>query len=103
MQPTLMTQPPIAPTGYTAPPVPLPAGPMPHAPRTRTPGRSSEIDSLLQDIPSQQKASAVDADPELMLEPGPGIFMGLRVALMFNAGLGVAALLVYEAWSMLAH
>ena len=99
MQPTLMTQPQIAPKGYPAPPVPLPGGALPQPPRTRTPS----VDSLLHDIPAQRHAAAVDADPELVLEPGPGIFMGLRVALMFNAGLGLAALLAYEAWSMLAH
>lgn len=99
MQPTLMTQPNVAPNGYKAPSVPLPANGFPQAPRTHTPS----VDSLLRDIPSQQQASAVDMDPELMLEPGPGIFMGLRVALMFNAGLGIVGFLAYEAWAMLAR
>ncbi len=97
MQPTLMTQPHTAPRGYTAPPIPLAPGTVPQSPRTPS------VDSLLRDAPSRQQAGAVDTDPELMLEPGPGIFTGLRIALMFNAGLGVAAMLMYEAWTMLAH
>ncbi len=96
MQPTLLTQPHTAPHDYNAPRLPL--GPMPQAPRGT--GKPS-IDSLLRDLPSQQ--AAVDVEPEFNVEPGPGIFMGLRIALMFNAGLGIAALLAYEAWTMLAH
>lgn len=97
MQPTLMTQPHTAPRGYAAPPIPLPPGTVPQSPRTPS------VDTLLRDTPSSQQAASVHADPELMLEPGPGIFTGLRIALMFNAGLGVAAMLMYEAYSMLAH
>ncbi len=102
MQPTLTARTQTSENG-TAPRVPLPLGPLPQMPRTRAPRPGSDLDAVLREIPSQQAGTDHDLDPELNLEPGPGIFMGLRVALMFNAGLGVAALLVYEAWAMLAH
>ncbi len=60
--------------------------------------RHSNLDALLKSQPVKEHSAAREAD----LEPTPGIFLGLRVALFFNAGLGIAALLAYEAWSMLA-
>ncbi len=66
--------------------------------RSRQP-RRSDLDSLLRSHPAREQGTAQDAN----LEPTPGIFLGLRVALFFNAGLGIAALLAYETWSMLAR
>ncbi len=63
--------------------------------------RKSNLDSLLKETPIPQAA----ASAELAVEPdaAPGIFLALRVALLFNAGVGVAALLAYETWTMLAR
>ena len=77
---------------------PVPAIPIPPAvPVQGRQPRRSELDSLLKThiVPGQVTQQAP--------EPVSGIFLGLRVALFFNAGLGIAALLAYEAWSMLAH
>jgi hypothetical protein len=38
----------------------------------------------------------------LASEPGVGIFQGLRVALLFNAGIALTGLLVWECWTLLA-
>ncbi len=65
----------------------------------RTP--SSDLDSLL------KKGATVRYAPEVQIdfepESGPGIVMALRVAILFNAGLGLAGLVAWEAWQMLAH
>ncbi len=61
--------------------------------------RRSSLESLLKDRPALRPAT----EPEVVAEPGPGIFMGLRIALFFNAGLGLLGLLAYETWTMLAR
>ena len=75
------------------PAIPIP----PAAPVQGRQPRRSDLDSLLKTHPMPGRAT------QQAPEPASGIFLGLRVALFFNAGLGIAALLVYEAWSMLAH
>jgi hypothetical protein len=61
--------------------------------------------------PAAQSSGALegkqpDPTPELdtMLsgEPGLGAFAGLRVALLFNAGIALSGLLIWEIWTMLA-
>ncbi len=65
------------------------------------PARSHDIDSLLRQAEAMSPHASVEAGMEL--DPKPGVFLGLRIALMFNAGLGIAALIAYEGWAMLAH
>ncbi len=67
--------------------------------------KASSVDSLIREIPMQQAArhTTPEAELDMMADAGPGIFMGLRVALFFNAGLGIVALLTYETWTMLAR
>lgn len=79
----------------------------------RPASRTSNIDSLLK-IGGPGRASAASA--QAGLEPSHaanalpfeggldgGIFLGLRSALLFNAGLGIFAMLAYEAWAVLMH
>ncbi len=85
----------------SAPPVPhLPLDPSPFSPGARP--RTVSVDSLLREAPSQ-RAGVAESTDAIMGEPSPGIFMGLRIALLFNAGLGIAGFLAYEAWMMLAR
>ena len=74
---------------------PAPGRMKPRRPRQRS------LDSLLKDhaTPGQTVRHDVGTEPD----HAPGIFLALRVALFFNAGLGIAALLVYETWTMLAR
>ncbi len=68
------------------------------APRKPKPG---SLDSLLRETPARHTSPKSEVD--MMADAGPGIFMGLRMALFFNAGLGITALVAYEVWTMLAH
>lgn len=63
--------------------------------------RTPSVESLPGEALSAATASSTDH--ELMTDPRPGIFLGLRVALLFNAGVGVMALLAYEGWMLLAR
>ncbi len=71
--------------------------------------RTHDLDALIslelpdRQAPSQKAAPLPEVAPEAMLDATPGIFLGLRLALLFNAGLGVAALVMYEGWTMLAR
>ncbi len=42
-----------------------------------------------------------ELDAMLIGDPNLGAFRGLRVALLFNAGLALSGLLLWELWSML--
>ncbi len=64
------------------------------------PSRNSNLDSLLKIDRAPQNEPAMEM---LDLDPAPGVFLGLRIALLFNAGLGIAALLAYEAWTAIAR
>ncbi len=83
---------------HPAPQAPhLPVEPFaPAAKKTLNPS----LESLLKNAPLQR--AGTDIQPEIA-EPAPGIFMGLRIALFFNAGLGIVGLLAYEAWTLLAR
>jgi hypothetical protein len=63
--------------------------------------RRSTLDSLLRQSPAVHTGTTTE--PSIELDNPHGIFLGLRVALLFNAGLGLGALVVYEAWTMLAR
>lgn len=52
---------------------------------------------------SQKAAPLPETAFEAVLDATPGIFLGLRLALLFNAALGVTALVIYEGWTMLAR
>lgn len=65
------------------------------------PARTHDIDSLLRQAQAVSPQAAAEA--EIELDPRPGIFLGLRVALMFNAGIAVAAMVAYEGWALLAR
>ncbi len=75
------------------------------APEVSRPRRISEIDSLLQTPRKPEAAPETALGPEASLErmQTPGIFLGLRVALLFNAALGVFGFACYEAWIALTH
>jgi hypothetical protein len=86
---------------------------LPHS-RRRTSARISNVDSLLEtgtkSPRSIQIASPGQIAAELAVDAIPfdgeltgGIFLGLRSALLFNAGMGIFALLAYEAWVCMAH
>ncbi len=65
------------------------------------PARTHDIDSLLRQ--AEAVSPLATAEAEIELDPKPGVFLGLRVALMFNAGVGIAALVAYEGWALLAR
>ena len=65
------------------------------------PGRTHDIDSLLRH--AEAVSPRASADAEIELDPKPGVFLGIRIALIFNAGLGIAALVAYEGWALLAR
>lgn len=75
--------------------------------------RISDVDSLLKIADSTQRTvesrapgSHAEAAVGVMSMDGEqagGIFLGLRTALLLNAGVGVVALLMYEAWFCMAH
>ncbi len=69
--------------------------------RRKTSTRQTSLDSLLK-TPSMPDAPT-EAAPAIELDPGPGAFGALRVALLFNAAVGVAGLLCYEVWTGLAR
>ncbi len=69
--------------------------------RNVKPARTHDIDTLLRQ--SEAVSPQVSAHAEMELDPRPSVFLGLRVALMFNAGIGVAALVAYEGWALLAR
>ncbi len=61
--------------------------------------RHSQLDLLLESDVTPFEAMA----EEMVLEPGsaaPGIFYGLRAALLLNTAVGLAGLLAYEVWAM---
>ena len=65
------------------------------------PRRTNHLDSLLQTGPRVR--SSVDQELSVELTPSPGIFLALRVALLFNAAVGILGFACYEAWIALAH
>ena len=65
------------------------------------PARTHDLDSLLGEARSAGATTSTDHD--LLADPRPGIFLGLRVALLFNASVSVMALLAYEGWVLLAR
>lgn len=86
-------------------PVPTPISPMPQVPRVR-----SEADSTL-GVDAKQAAAAhqriesnpyAELDAMLIRDPNTGAVHGLRTALLFNAGLVLSGLMVWELWSLLA-
>jgi hypothetical protein len=93
-----------------------------YRPNNRNPGRISDLDSLLKIAEKPlENARVTGASASLQaqahglagpsaattlafdVEPRPAIFLGLRNALMFNAGVGICAMLAYEFWAFLAH
>lgn len=86
-------------------------GALPELAAWKVPGkpRTHDLDALLslgfpdKNSSTQKVAPLPETAFEAVLDARPGIFLGLRLALMFNAGLGVAALVVYESWVMLAR
>ena len=97
MHPALLTHTPEAQSNHTHPPLSLPlpdAAKKPHY-------DSSTLDSLLRTTPAQQTAPSYEAD--FVAQQSPGLFVGLRVALLFNGALALAGFLGYEAWAMLAR
>ena len=70
-------------------------------PAVSRPRRTTEMDSLLQ-TPRQPQATTETA-VSLETVPIPGLFLGLRIALLFNAGLGILGFACYEAWTAMTH
>jgi hypothetical protein len=65
-------------------------------------GLNTHLSSLLKQAP----ASAAERSPVLNAEEQiapPGLFLGLRVALLFNVALGVTGFAAYELWTAFFH
>jgi len=60
------------------------------------PGQSSVA------VESAQAHTLSELDAMLIRDPNLGAMQGLRLALLFNVGLALSGLLVWEIWSMLA-
>jgi len=81
----------------------LAAWKVPHKPRTH------DLDVLIgvglpdKHAASQKAAPLPETAFEAVLDATPGIFLGLRLALLFNAALGVMGMVIYEGWTMLAR
>ena len=97
MHPTLSTHTTEAQSNHTHLPLSLPLPGTAKKPHYD----SSTLDSLLRTAPAQQIAPSYEAD--LGAQQSPGLFVGLRVALLFNGALALAGILGYEAWAMLAR
>ena len=99
MQTALLPQAPRS-IDHSAPPVGYP-GASHAATLPVLPGQPGTHNQPFADISS---AAGYDGDLEAgtMME-GPGLFTGLRVALLFNVFLGLAGLLAYEAWTALTY
>lgn len=95
MQTVLMHHAPAAQPAKPVPPFPIPHG---GATQTRKTAHK-QLDSLLKAEPRTNP----DVFGALEAEQTPGVFQGLRVAMLFNAGLGILGLLGYEAWTMMAR
>ncbi len=95
MQTVLMHHAPAAETANPVPPLSMPHS---GAKQTRKVG-SKQLDSLLK----TEARPELDLLGTLDLEPTVGAFQGLRVAMLFNAALGIAGLVGYEAWTMMAR
>ncbi len=50
-----------------------------------------------------QTAAYAELDAMLREDPSFGAVHGLRVALLFNAGLALSGLVAWEIWTLLAH
>ena len=84
---------------HTAPAA-QPTQPVPpsSAKQTRKAGQK-QLDTLLK----TEGRPELDAYGSLELEPTLGAFQGVRVAMLFNAVLGILGLVGYEAWTMMAR
>jgi hypothetical protein len=80
---------------FGVPPLPRPAK-LPPALRIPEPRVSSRP------APAATKAEFADMDAMLSAEPTLGVFQGLRLALLFNAGIALTGILVWECWALLA-
>ncbi len=49
-----------------------------------------------------EKSAFSELDAMLIADPNMGAIHGLRVAMLFNAGLALSGLMVWEIWNMLA-
>ncbi len=86
-------------------------GELPELATWKVPGKphTHDLDALIhlgfphKHSPTRKATPLPETAFEVVLDATPGIFLGLRLALMFNAGLGVAALVLYEGWMMLAR
>ncbi len=86
-------------------------GGLPELANWKVPGKphTRDLDALIhlgfpeKQAPTRKAAPLPEVAFEAVLDATPGIFLGLRLALMFNAGLGVAALVLYEGWMMVAR
>jgi hypothetical protein len=78
-----------------------------HVPNVAIKPFSAPTPSVAADRSSQTAEGAPahtlpELDAMLIRDPNLGAIHGLRVALLFNAGLALSGLLVWEIWSMLA-
>ena len=95
MQTVLMHHAPADQPVKPVPPLPIPQS---AAKQPRKAGHK-QLDTLLK----TEARTDLDAFGTLELEQTPGVFQGLRVAMLFNAVLAIAGLLGYEAWMMVAR
>jgi hypothetical protein len=49
-----------------------------------------------------EKSTFSDLDAMLIADPNMGAIHGLRVAMLFNAGLALSGLMIWEIWNMIA-
>jgi hypothetical protein len=67
------------------------------------PDEQSTYPGRMAETPDREKPGLMpDLNSFLVQEPQLGAIKGLRVALLFNAGLAFSGLLVWELWSLLA-
>ncbi len=64
--------------------------------------RHGNLDTLLRQAPDAAPVGSLAGDTAPSLEM-PGLFLGLRAALLFNMALGVACFVAYELWTAIAR
>ncbi len=73
----------------------------PHASDSEA-SRHANLDMLLRPAPAAASVRSIAGDTELPLEM-PGLFLGLRVALLFNMALGLGGFVAYELWTAITR
>ena len=66
------------------------------------PHLNTHLSSLLKQAPESAAARSAVVNADEQIAP-PGLFLGLRVALLFNVAIGVTGFAAYELWTAFFH